>query len=162
MIKPLFQNVLIVVNGSEASIQAAQYGILMAKLYRCSLKAVYVVDTATLKQLTLSKFFVADESHEYEASLSSDGARYLHYVEDLGKAKGIKIESELRKGSVWSEVVTTANDMKADLILLGGFESHTDDNRDVLSTAYREILINANCSVLMVRQQMIEQMFKLA
>lgn len=160
MIKPLFQKVLIVVNGSEASIHAAQYGILMAKLYRCSLKAVYVVDTATLKQLTLSKFFVADESHEYETNLTSDGLRYLHYVEDLGKAKGITIESELRKGSVWSEVVSTANDMKADLILLGGIESHSDDNRDVLSTAYREILINANCSVLMVRQQMIEQMYK--
>lgn len=160
MIKPLFQKVLIVVNGSEASIHAAQYGILMAKLYRCSLKAVYVVDTATLKQLTLSKFFVADESHEYETNLTSDGLRYLHYVEDLGKAKGITIESELRKGSVWSEVVSTANDMKADLILLGGMESHSDDNRDVLSTAYREILINANCSVLMVRQQMIEQMYK--
>ena len=62
MIKPLFQNVLVLVNGSESSIHAVQYGILMSKLYHCNLKAVYVVDTATLKQLTLSKFFVADES----------------------------------------------------------------------------------------------------
>ena len=73
MIKPIFQKVLILINGSESSIHAAQYGILMAKLYRCTLKAVYVVDTATLKQLTLSKFFVAEESSEYEESLTADG-----------------------------------------------------------------------------------------
>ena len=55
MIKPLFQNIVILISGSEASIHAAQYGILLSKLYRCNLKAVYVVDTASLKQLTLSK-----------------------------------------------------------------------------------------------------------
>ena len=77
MIKPIFQKVLVLINGSQASIHAAQYGMLMAKLYHCALKAVYVVDVATLKQLTLSKFFVAEESSEYESSLTADGNRYL-------------------------------------------------------------------------------------
>ena len=65
MIKPLFNSILVVINGSEASIQAAQYGILMARLYRCDMKAIYVVDTATLKELTISKFFVTEESLDY-------------------------------------------------------------------------------------------------
>lgn len=162
MIKPLFQKVLVVVNSSDASIKAAEYGILMAKLYRCSLKAVYVVDTATLKQLTLNKFFISEESREYEESLTSDGQRYLRYVESLAEKKGVKIETEMKKGAVWSEVVTTARNMKADLILLGGFDGGTGDRHDVLSTAYREIMVNADCSVLMVRQPMIEQLFKMA
>ena len=85
MIRPLYRNVLVLINGSESSIQAAKYGILMSKLYRCKLKAIYVVDTATLKQLTLNKFFVSEESKEYESSLTSDGQRYLQYVEDLAK-----------------------------------------------------------------------------
>mgnify|MGYP003299173207 FL=1 len=118
MIKPLFNNILVVINGSEASIQAAQYGVLMARLYRCDMKAIYVVDTATLKELTISKFFVSEESSEYEKSLTEDGKRYLNYVENLAKAKGIKIETELRKGSVWSEVIAYADDSKSDLILL--------------------------------------------
>lgn len=160
MIKPLFNNILVVLNGSEASIQAAQYGILMARLYRCDVKVIYVVDTATLKELTLSKFFVAEESLDYENSLTEDGKRYLEYVEKLAKAKGIKVETELRKGAVWSEIVTYAEDSKIDLILLG--EHQHNQNKDVVTSAYREIISHANCSVLVVREKNIEQLYKMA
>ena len=54
MTKPLFSNILVAVSGSDASIHAAKYAIIMAKQYRCRLSAVYVVDTATIRQLTLS------------------------------------------------------------------------------------------------------------
>ena len=165
MIKPLFQNIIIVINGSEASIHAAQYGILLAKLYRCNLKAVYVVDTASLKQLTLGKFFVAEESSMYEESLQIDGQRYLDYVAELGKAKGVKIETELRKGAVWSEVIMAADEMKAGLILLGTYKSESDSvsvqKYDVISSSNKEILLNAHCSVLVVKEKMIEQLYKL-
>lgn len=166
MIKPLFQNVLTVVNGSEASIHAAQYGILLSKLYHCNLKAVYVVDTASLRQLTISKFFVTDESRMYEDSLRSDGQRYLEYVADLGKSKGIRVETELRAGAVWSEVVVAADEMKAGLILLGGYKSEMNaspiEKHDVVSSSSRDIIMNAHCSVLVVREKMIEQLYKLA
>lgn len=162
MIRPLYRNVLILINGSESSIQAAKYGILMSKLYRCNLKALYVVDTATLKQLMLNKFFVAEESKEYEASLTLDGKKYLQYVEDLAKSKGVKIETEIKNGSVWSETVSMAVSMEADLILLGGFDSNTRDQKDILSSTYKEILINAHCSVQLVREKMIDQLYKLA
>lgn len=160
MVKPLFNNILVVVNGSQTSIQAAQYGILMARLYRCDMKAIYVVDTATLKELTISKFFVAEESLDYENSLTEDGKRYLSYVENLAKSKGIKIETELRKGSVWSEVIAYAEDSKTDLILLG--EHQNNQNKDVVTSAYRDIISHANCSVLVVREKNIEQLYKMA
>ena len=160
MIKPLFNNILVVIIGSEASIQAAQYGVLMARLYRCDMKAIYVVDTATLKELTISKFFVSEESSEYEKSLTEDGKRYLNYVENLAKAKGIKIETELRKGSVWSEVIAYADDSKTDLILLG--EHKHIQSKDVISSIYREIISHANCSVLVVKEKDIEKLYKMA
>lgn len=160
MIKPLFNNILVVINGSEASIQAAQYAVLMARLYRCDMKAIYVVDTATLKELTISKFFVSEESSEYEKSLTEDGKRYLNYVENLAKAKGIKIETELRKGSVWSEVIAYADDSKTDLILLG--EHKHIQSKDVISSIYREIISHANCSVLVVKEKDIEKLYKMA
>ena len=160
MIKPLFNNILVVINGSEASIQAAQYGVLMARLYRCDMKAIYVVDTATLKELTISKFFVSEESSEYEKSLTEDGKGYLNYVENLAKAKGIKIETELRKGSVWSEVIAYADDSKSDLILLG--EHKHIQSKDVISSIYREIISHANCSVLFVKEKDIEKLYKMA
>jgi nucleotide-binding universal stress UspA family protein len=160
MVKPLFNSILVVINGSEASIHAAQYGILMARLYRCDMKAIYVVDTATLKELTISKFFVAEESLDYENSLTEDGKRYLSYVENLAKSKGIKIETELRKGSVWSEVVGFAEDSNVDLILLG--EHQHNESKDSITSTYKEIISHAGCSVLVVRQKNIEQLYKMA
>ncbi|HUH44537.1 MAG TPA: universal stress protein, partial [Treponemataceae bacterium] len=100
--KHLFENVLIVINDSNASIQAAEFGILMSKFNGSALHAVYVIDTATLKQLTLQKIFVKEEYDEFSESLEADGKRYLQYVQELGKAKGVAIETELRSGSVWS------------------------------------------------------------
>lgn len=164
MIKPLFQRVIVAINGSAASLHAAMYGILMAKTYHCNLKAVYVVDTATIKQLMMSKFLLSDESFSTEEGLVSDGQRNLSYIADLAKSKGIKIETELRKGAVWSEIISAADDYKADLILLGN-QAPTDTStiiRSETSLENRSIIGSAHCSVLVVNEQYIEQLFKLA
>lgn len=165
MIKPLFRNIIVAINGSETSICAAEYGILMSKLYHCHLKAVYVIDTATLKQLTLNKYFVAEEGSEYESSLRADGARYLSYIKQLGEAKGVMVETELRSGAVWSELIDAADDYKANLILIGGFSMDKNSglvNHDAISASSREIISNAHCSVLIVKEKMIDQLFKIA
>lgn len=169
MNKPLFNRIVVAVNGSQTSIHAAMYGIIMAKTYHLDLKVVYVVDTATIKQLTLSKFFAADEREAYEANLTADGDRYLTYVGDLAKTKGVTAELELRKGAVWSEIITVADDYKADLILLGGKESDetyatggSTVHRNVVSASRSEIIASAHCSVLVVKQKDIEQLFKIS
>ena len=75
--RSLFKKVIVAVNGSEQSIHASMYSILMAKQLGCELKAVYVVDTATIRQLTLSKFLISDESNNYEKSLEEEGKKLL-------------------------------------------------------------------------------------
>lgn len=161
MIKPLFQNILVMVNGTEASINAVRYAVLMAKLYRSRVYAVYVVDTATIKMLTLNRIFIEEESRDYEDSLELNGKRYLAFVDELGKSKGVKIETEMRRGAIWSEVIAAAEEKKIDAILLGGSEKSMSDE-DVLSTTHRSVLVNARCSVIIVKEKMIEQLYKLA
>lgn len=167
MIKPLFQKIIVAVNGSEYSLRAAMYGIMMAKMYKCDLKVIYVVDTATLKQLELSKFFIAEESARYEQKLNADGERYLQYVIELAKQKSVKIETELRKGSVWSQIITSADEFSADLILIGGKKVATGSmnsvmRRDKTSATNSEIIGSASCNVLVVKEPDIEKLFKLA
>ena len=118
MIKPLFQKIVVAINGSDQSLHAAMYAILLAKQYKCSLKAVYVVDTAALKFLSMSKFFLKTESQKYEENLLDDGKKYLEQIVTFAKIKGVKVETELRKGSPWSEILHAADDFDADLIFL--------------------------------------------
>jgi nucleotide-binding universal stress UspA family protein len=159
MIKPLISNIVVAINGSDASILAAKYAIVMAKAYRCRLSAVYVVDTATLRQLTLSKIFIQEESQEYEKSLKANGERYLSFVEELALAKGIKIEREIRQGAVYTEILSVAEDKKADLIILGGWEKDRNP-RDIFSHSHREIMINAKCTVLLAKEPGIDMLYK--
>ncbi|HUH44230.1 MAG TPA: universal stress protein, partial [Treponemataceae bacterium] len=105
--------------------------------------------------------FVKEEYDEFSESLEADGKRYLQYVQELGKAKGVAIETELRSGSVWSEVITYANEIEADVILLGGTTTSDPYQRDMFNSSYGEILLHSNCSVLYVKEEYIDQLYKL-
>jgi nucleotide-binding universal stress UspA family protein len=161
MIKPLFSHIVVAVSGSDASISAAKYAIVMAKQYHCRLSAAYVVDIATIRQLTLSKIFIQEESQEYEKSLEANGARYLSFVEELARAKGVKIEREIRRGAIYTEILNVAEEKKADIIILGGWEKDRSA-RDIISHAHREIMVNAKCSVLLVKEPGIDHLYKQA
>lgn len=161
MSKPLFSKLLVAISGSDASIHAAKYAIIMAKQFKCSLTAVYVVDTATLRQLTMSKIFIQEESSEYEQSLEANGERYLSFVSELAQSKGVKIEKVLCHGAVYTEILTAARERNVDLILLGGWEKDRNA-RDIISHAHREVLVNSRCSVYIVKEPEIDQLFKQA
>ena len=161
MTTPLFTSIVAAINGSDASILAAKYAIVMAKNCNCRLSVVYVVDTATIKQLTLSKILIKDESQEYERSLQANGDRYLLFVDELARAKGVKIELEKRQGAVCTEILAVADEKKADLIVLGGWEKDRNP-RDIISHSYREIMINSKCSVLLVKEPEIDRIYKQA
>jgi len=157
--KPLISNIVTAVTGTDASILAAKYAIVMAKTYNCKLSAVYVVDTATIKQLTLSKIFLPEEGAEYEKSLEANGGRYLTFVEELAAAKGVKIEKITRKGAIYTEILAAADEKKADLILLGGWEKDTK-TKDIIGHSHREIMANSKCSVVLVKEPEIDQIYK--
>ncbi|MDR1910144.1 MAG: universal stress protein [Spirochaetaceae bacterium] len=161
MTKPLISNIVAAVTGSDASVMAAKYAIVLARQHKCRLTAVYVVDTATIRQLTLSKIFVQEESQDYLESLEANGQRYLAFMEELAKPKGIKIEKEIRHGAIYTEILKAADERKADLIILGGWEKDRSA-RDIISHDHREIMVNAKCPVLLVKEPAMDQIFKQA
>jgi nucleotide-binding universal stress UspA family protein len=109
----------------------------------------------------MSKIFIQEESQEYEKSLEANGERYLSFVEELAKAKGIKIEREIRRGAVYTEILAVADEKKADLIVLGGWEKDRSP-RDIISHSHREIMISAKCSVLLAKEPNIDLIYKQA
>ena len=128
---------IVAVNGHRSSVHSAMYAIMMARSYNISIKFVYVVDTATVKFLSMNKFLVADERYDYEERLKEDGERYLAYAQMLAGSKGMSCETELRSGGVFTEILRAADEYEADLIILGGTEAEGEKHqikRNVLST----------------------------
>lgn len=165
MIKPLFQKVIVAYNGSKSSLHAVMYAILLAKQTSCRVKVIYVVNTDAIKTLSLAKVLIPDEVKDASVDLEQDGKNNLAYVEKLGKSKGVKIETELRFGAVWSELVRSADEWQANLILLGGTSGLTEFTNLIhtkLSNQNSEIIGSSHCNVMVVKEQYIEQLFKMA
>ncbi|MCE1195129.1 universal stress protein [bacterium] len=152
--KPLFGTLLVAINGSEASIDAFRYALAIKKQYGANVVACYVVDTAAIRQLALSRIFVPDESEEYERSLENSGRRYLSFCKELADRKRLAVEELLVK------IIKAAGAKGADCIVIGGNPSEMQ-SRDTLADANREILRNARCPVLFVKPGMGEEAYRL-
>ena len=151
MAKSFFKKMIVAVNGHRSSIHSAMYAIMMARSYNIEIKFIYVVDTATVKYLSMNKFLVSDE-------------RYLAYAQMLAGSKGLKCETELRSGGVFTEILRAADEFEADLIILGGNESDAEKHhvkRNVLSSDQNEVLAHSKVPVMIIQKPDIEKIFKI-
>jgi nucleotide-binding universal stress UspA family protein len=156
--KGLLSKVIVLAEGLYSSTGPAKYAIALAKTFGTEVIAAYAVDTAAIRHLAMSRIFIDEESEEYERSLEDTGRRRLAFVEELGRAKGVKIATFLLKGSIAGEVLRLAEETGADCILLGGWE-HNRDFRDIIIEANREIANLAPCSVLFVKSRDAELVY---
>jgi len=148
--RQLFRTLLVAINGSEASLDALKYALAVKKQFGSRVIACYIVDTATIRQLAISRIFVPDESEEYERSLENTGRRYLNFCRELAGKKRLAVELILGKGSVPGEVIKTAAENDADCIVIGGNPSEMQWH-DAVADSNREILRNSRCPVLFVK-----------
>ena len=162
--KSFFKKIIVAVNGHRSSVHSSMYAIMMARTYNISIKFIYVVDTATVKYLSMNKFLVSDERYDYEERLKEDGERYLAYAQMLAGSKGLKCETELRSGGVFTEILRAADEYEADLIILGGNEKDENQHnlkRNVLSTDQNEVLAHSKVPVMIIQKPDIEKIFKI-
>jgi nucleotide-binding universal stress UspA family protein len=144
------KKILLYVDGSEECITAAQYGIVLAKNTKAELTALYVVNVSLLEELVKARIFVKIEEMDYEHDLEQDGKRYLNYISELARSKGLEIKTELIKGVVNKEVIQKVEEWGADLLVmgeLGPLLSRTDAFHDEAELVFRK----AKCSVLVVK-----------
>ncbi len=157
--KGLLERLLVVVNGSDSSIAAAKYAVALGRAFGGSVTAAYVVDTATIRQLAMSRIFIAEEGEEYERSLEETGRRYLSFVQEIGKAKRVEVGVRLLKGSIADEIVKLAGEIEADCIVIGGPELDSA-LRDAIRESNREIVKVSPCPVLVVKGRDAEAAYK--
>ena len=150
MAQHTFRHVLVLVDGTESSLKAAEYAVQLARAYKAQFTAVGVVDTATLKHLLSSGIMVAAEMQEYEHELEASGRTHLSYVADLARENGVKAQTVLLKGAVHSAVLAEQKSCGANLIVIGAFR-WTLCHRDQAARERQLILDEAPCPVLVVR-----------
>jgi nucleotide-binding universal stress UspA family protein len=158
-VNPL-QNILLYVDGSESSVLAARMAITMAKVYGSKLRVMYIVNESLLNELLKARIFVQVEKMDYERDIEDDGKRYLNYVKKLAEGKGVQLDTVLRKGVVYEEVLREAKEYGADLVIQGEL-GEVQSLKDSFYEEGERILRKVSCPVMVVRgKEKIESIFE--
>lgn len=151
MTRPI-RKILVYVDGTEQSITAAQYAIILAKNLGAELVALYVINTRALSELVKAHIFLESEQEEYHRDLNEDADRYLNHVRSLARSKGLAIRTESSSGAVHAEILAKVKEHGADLLVLGEL-SQIRSRRDELYNEAERAMRGVPCSVLIAKDE---------
>jgi len=150
MAAPPFQTMIVVVDGSESAVKAAEYAIQMGRAMSLKLVAVSVVDTETLRKLMSVRILVEQEVAEFESEMERSQHRQLDQILQIARKAGVALDTVVRKGVAHSVVLAEQRERKADVIVIGGFRS-TITKHDLIARERQLIVDEASCTVLIVK-----------
>ena len=142
---PLFANILVALDGSPVGHIALERAVDMARAGTAKLHAVYVVETGLFSSIP------ADNTVEIMYSvLKQEGESVLEKARTESAAHGITLTTHLKFGHAGSEIVSLAEAIKADLIIVGSHgKSQTD--RLLIGSVSTFIVSHSTVSTMVVR-----------
>jgi nucleotide-binding universal stress UspA family protein len=121
---PVFTNILVAMDGSEASQRALSQAVDLAKLCNAKLHAIYVVETGLFSSLPM------EGTVEIMYSvLEKEGEEVMENAQKYASEKSIMVITHMKQGHAGSEILALAEEEKSDLIIVG---SHGKSNTDRL------------------------------
>ncbi|MFA6844579.1 MAG: universal stress protein [Sphaerochaetaceae bacterium] len=145
-----FKQIVVYIDGSEGSLSAVMYAVLLAKQNDAKLTAVYVINTRALSELVRAGVFVDVERDEYQNDLQSDADRYLRHAQKLAQQKQVNIETVKLEGTVHVMMTSLLKEINADLLVLGGV-ADIRSRREELASETDRMMRTSPCPVLVVR-----------
>ncbi len=148
MEKP-FTKILVPIDGSRYSMQAAEYGIKLAQAYDMKVLAFYVIDETAVESMAHLSDKPEDElRHE----LQREGENCLRYLTDLAADAGVPFETLIREGTPHQEIVNLVSQQGVDLIVIGKV-GQRGPRRIIIGSVTERVIENARCPVLVVRPE---------
>lgn len=134
------RKLLVCVDGSRASLEAARVGIELAAGWHSEVRAVYVVETSEND---------GAPDPALVARLRESGRAILSRIAGIGAAKGVKVVQELLEGEPFDAILGDARTWHADMIVMGR-TGRTGPGRALLGSAAERVLEFTERPVLIV------------
>jgi nucleotide-binding universal stress UspA family protein len=157
-----FSKILVAIDGSEPSMDAADYAILMARIYNSSMTALHVIpekiryeyqdkidsdvpsDASTNNTDSLRKVVEMPRQEKEENSFRK--------IKEKCKENNVKVNTEVVSDakSIVAQVVDYAESNNVDLIVLGT-RGRTGFNKLLLGSVASGVVTYAHCTVMVVK-----------
>ena len=136
--------ILVPTDGSEPSVAATEYAVIMARTFGAVIKAIYV-DTG-LESLELPEEVMTEEVYEgVHPSIKG-----LVIAQTLCERNGVECEAEIVQGGVAKRILHVAEDWKADMIVIGD-TGRTGIKRIALGSVAETVVKGSPIPVLVVK-----------
>jgi nucleotide-binding universal stress UspA family protein len=154
----IFKKIMVATDGSELTKKAVDSAIEITKLNKAKLYAVHVVapgDFAITQNepkasITQNEPRDAEWKKEIKEHLTTQGKEATAYVENVGKAANIEVESVILEGNPADEIVDFAEKNEIDLIVMGTL-GKTGIKRFLLGSVAENVVRHSKKAVLVVR-----------
>jgi nucleotide-binding universal stress UspA family protein len=131
---------LICVDGSRASLEAARLAVGLAAGWHSEVRAVYVVETAAMD---------GSRDPDQLARLREGGRAVLARIKEIGRAAGVRVEEAVLEGVPFDAILGDARSWKADFIVMGR-TGRTGPGRALLGSEAERVLEFTERPVLIV------------
>jgi nucleotide-binding universal stress UspA family protein len=147
---------MVATDGSELVKQAVKLAVEIARLSGAKLYAAHVI--------TLGSYSIIhslDEKWKYtiKKQLTIKGEKATAYVEDVGKAANIEVESVILEGNPANEIIDFAEKKDIDLIVMGTHEK-TELQRFLVGSVAENVIRHARKAVLVVKGESADLLLK--
>jgi len=143
----IFNKILLFMDGSDNSIDAAEFTIELSVIHSSIVIAINIIDPKIITQL--SKF--ENKTYgEIEIKMEENGWKYLYYFEEMALEKKVKSYIELETGNPSDKTIYFAKKYGVDLIVLPKISKSGGTQGIAQLKFYQQIIEYAPCSVLIV------------
>lgn len=147
----MFTNILVALDGSEASQRALVRAVDEAERWNAQLQVIYVVETINFSSIPLDNTFEGENTREilYRV-MEKEGKEVLRKAKKSGTEKGLRVITHLKQGHAGIEIVSLAEQEKSDLIVVG---SHGKSNIDrlLMGSVSTFVVTHSKISTIVVR-----------
>ncbi len=142
--KAIISKILVAIDGSDASMDAADYTIHISKEYNAELYALHVIRADV-------DLFGPHETSEFMTRMRNEGEKYLNKVKLNANEKNIQIKTEIISSiNIAGGIVDYAEENNIDLIVIGTRGS-SGFKKLLLGSVASHVVTYAHCPVMVVK-----------
>jgi nucleotide-binding universal stress UspA family protein len=142
--KAIISKILVAIDGSDASMDAADHATSISKEYNAELYALYVIRADV-------DLFGPHETSEFMTKMRDEGEKYLNKVKLKANEKNIEIKAEIISSiNIAGGILDYAEENNIDLIVIGT-RGRSGFKRLLLGSVASHVVTYAHCPVLVVK-----------
>lgn len=141
----MYERILVATDGSPGTEAVLDHAKAIAEPYDATVTALYVVDIRVIQSAS------DRDSDEVRAELETDGEAALESAVDRLETDSVTVETTLRDGNPERKILSVADEIDADLLVLGSHGKSPKEKVAGLGSVSESVVTNAERPVMVTR-----------